>query len=311
MYHVACEDNIVRHSFMPNTIYTKREGGFSPAEVLEFISKERITRCQFVPTMIHSLLQLPNIKEFDLSSLQLILYAGSSMPAELLKRALEVFPCGFAQMYGQTESGPFTTVLRPEDHIMTAPGAKVQRLASSGKPAINYEIRIVDENDRDVPPGEVGEIIGRSEAMTIGYWQMPEASAEKLKNGWLHTGDLGRFDEDGYMYIVERKNDMIISGCVNIYPREIEEVLYKLPAVSEASVIGLPDEHWGEVVKAVIVLKNGDVVSEAEIIDFCGKNLAGFKKPKSVDFWKELPKSATGKILKKDIRKFYEEQAKK
>jgi long-chain acyl-CoA synthetase len=305
MYHVACEDNMSRHSFMPNTIYTKREGGFNPVEVLQFISKERITRCQFVPTMIHSLLQIPNVKDFDLSSLQLILYAGSPMPAELLKKALEVFPCGFAQMYGQTESGPFTTVLKPEDHILDGTAAHLSRLASSGKPAINYEIRIVDDNDNDVPVGEVGEIIGRSEAMTIGYWQMPEATAEKLKNGWLHTGDLGRFDDEGFVYIVERKGDMIISGGVNIYPREVEEVLYKHPAVSEVSVIGLPDEHWGEVVKAVVVLKNGASVSEAEIIEFCSAHLAGYKKPKTVDFWKSLPKSGAGKILKKDIRLHY------
>jgi long-chain acyl-CoA synthetase len=306
MYHVACEDNIVRHSFLPNTIYIKKEGGFNPAEVLEYISKERISRCQFVPTMIHSLIQVPDVGKYDLSSLKLILYAGSSMPVELLKKALTIFPCGFAQMYGQTESGPFTTVLRPEDHILDGTEKSVARLASSGKPALNYEIRIVDENDDDVPIGEVGEIIGRSEAMTIGYWQMPEATAEKLKNGWLHTGDLGRFDEDGYVYIVERKNDMIISGGVNVYPREIEEILYKHPAVSEASVIGLPDEHWGEVVKAVIVLKKGAIATEAEIIEFCGKHLAGFKKPKTIDFWEELPKSSTGKLLKKDIRKHYE-----
>ena len=142
--------------------------------------------------------------------------------------------------------------------------------------------------------------------MMIGYWQMPDETAKKLKNGWLHTGDLGRFDEDGYMYIVERKNDLIISGGVNIYPREIEEVLYGHPAVSEASVIGLPDEHWGEIVKAVVVLKEGSTATEAEIIDFCAKRLAGYKKPKLVDFWKELPKSPQGKILKKEIRKHYE-----
>jgi acyl-CoA synthetase (AMP-forming)/AMP-acid ligase II len=306
MYHVACEDNIVRHSFLPNTIYIKKEGGFNPADVLEYISKEGISRCQFVPTMIHSLIQVPNVEKYDLTSLKLILYAGSSMPVELLKKALTIFPCGFAQMYGQTESGPFTTVLRPEDHILDGTEKSVTRLASSGKPALNYEIRIVDENDNDVQNGEVGEIIGRSEAMTIGYWQMPEATAEKLKNGWLHTGDLGRFDEDGYIYIVERKNDMIISGGVNVYPREIEEILYRHSAVSEASVIGLPDEHWGEIVKAVIVLKIDASATEAEIIEFCGRHLAGFKKPKTVDFWEELPKSSTGKILKKDIRRHYE-----
>jgi acyl-CoA synthetase (AMP-forming)/AMP-acid ligase II len=306
MYHVACEDNIVRHSLLSNTIYTKKEGGFNPPEVLEYIAKEKISRIQLVPTMIHSLIQVPDVSKYDLSSLKLILYAGSSMPVELLKKALAIFPCGFAQLYGQTESGPFTTVLKPEDHIQDGTEKSVARLASSGKPALNYEVRIVDDSDNDVPMGEVGELIVRSEAMMIGYWQMPEETEKKLKNGWLHTGDLAKFDEDGYVYIVERKGDMIISGGVNVYPREIEEVLYRYPAVSEASVIGLPDEHWGEVVKAVIVLKSGAQATEDEIKDFCGKNLAGFKKPKSVDFWKELPKSPQGKILKKDIRKHYE-----
>jgi acyl-CoA synthetase (AMP-forming)/AMP-acid ligase II len=305
MYHVACEDNIVRHTFMPNTFYIKREGGFNSAEVLRYISHERITRCQLVPTMIHSLLQEPDIGQYDLSSLRLILYAGSSMPVELLKKALGAFPCGFAQMYGQTESGPFTTVLKPEDHILNRSEKELKRLASSGRPSINYEIRVVDDNDKDVPRGEVGEIIGRSEAMMKGYWQMPEETEKKLKNGWLHTGDLGRLDEDGYMYVVERKNDLIISGGVNIYPREVEEVLYRHPAISEASVVGTPDEHWGEIVKAVIVLKAGAQASEAEIKEFCGQHLAGYKKPKTVDFWKELPKSPQGKVLKKEIRAHY------
>jgi len=228
------------------------------------------------------------------------------MPAELLRRALEIFPCGFAQLYGQTESGPFTTVLKPEDHVLDGPGAR--RLASSGKAALNYEIRIVDDDDNDVKVGDVGELIGKSEAMTIGYWQMPEATAEKLKGGWLRTGDLAKFDDEGFVYIVERKNDMIISGGVNIYPREVEEVLYAHPAVSEVSVIGLPDEHWGEVVKAVVVLKAGASAEQAEMIDFVGKRLAGYKKPKTVDFWKELPKSPQGKILKKEIRKYYAEK---
>ena len=305
MYHVSCEDNIGRHSFMPNTMFIRREGGFNPADVLSFIEKERITRCQMVPTMIHALLQIPDVERFDLSSLRLIMYAGAPMPVELLKKALQVFPCGFAQMYGQTESGPMTTVLGPEDHVPEGSEERLQRLASAGKPVVSYEIRIVRENGEDVSIGEVGEIIGRSEAMMKGYWQQPEETAKKLKNGWLYTGDLGRFDEDGYIYIVERKNDMIISGGVNIYPREIEEVLYKHPAVSEASVIGVPDEHWGEVAKAIIVLKEGASASEEEIIKFCGEHLASYKKPKSVEFWKELPKSPQGKILKKVIREAF------
>jgi acyl-CoA synthetase (AMP-forming)/AMP-acid ligase II len=306
MYHVACEDNIVRHSFMPNTIHTAREGGFKPEQVLEYISRERITRCQFVPTMIHSLIQVPDLSRYDLRSLRLILYAGSTMPVELLKKALTVFPCGFAQMYGQTESGPVTTILKPEDHVLDGSEKRLARLASSGKAVINYEIRIVDEDDNEVPIGQVGEIVGRSEAMMIGYWQMPEETEKKLRNGWLHTGDLGRMDEDGYVYIVERKNDLIISGGVNVYPREIEEVLYTHPAVSEASVVGVPDEHWGEMVKAIVVLKDRAQATEREIIDFCGERLAGYKKPKSIEFWNELPKSSTGKILKKEIRKHYE-----
>ena len=306
MYHVACEDNIVRHSFMPNTIHIKREGSFKPEQVLEYISRERITRCQFVPTMIHSLIQVPDLGRYDLTNLRLILYAGSSMPVELLKKALAVFPCGFAQMYGQTESGPVITLLKPEDHLLDGSEKRLARLASSGRAIINYEVRIVDEDDNDVPTGQVGEIVCRSEAMMIGYWQMPEETEKKLRNGWLHTGDLGRIDEDGYVYIVERKNDLIISGGVNIYPREIEEVLYSHPAVSEASVVGLPDEHWGEIVKAIVVLRDRAQATEGEIIDFCGRRLAGFKKPKSVDFWNELPKSSTGKILKKEIRTRYE-----
>ena len=309
IYHVAGEDNIVRHSFMPNTVHTRREGRFNPEEVLDYISKQRITRCQLVPTMIHSLLQEPDVGKYDLSSLRLILYAGASMPVELLKKALAVFPCGFAGLYGLTESGPVTTLLKPEDHLLDGSEKSLARLASCGKPVINYEIRIVDEDDNDVPVGEVGEIACKSEAMMVGYWQMPEETARKLKNGWLHTSDLGKLDEDGYMYVVERKDDMIVSGGVNIYPREIEEVLYKHPAVSEASVIGLRDEHWGEVVKAVIVPKKGVRITGVEIIEFCGKNLAGFKKPKSVDFWEELPKSPQGKILKKEIRKHYGSEA--
>ncbi|MBP1730015.1 MAG: acyl-CoA synthetase (AMP-forming)/AMP-acid ligase [Deltaproteobacteria bacterium] len=305
MYHVACEDNIVRHTYMPNTFVIKREGAFNPDEILEIIEKERITRCQLVPTMLHALLQSPNIDRYALNSLRLIVYAGAPMPVELLKRAMERFKCGFAQLYGQTESGPMTTILKPEDHPLEGSPEQLARLASAGKPVVCYEIRIVDDEGRDVGVGEVGEIVGRSEAMMKGYWKLPKETEEKLKNGWLHTGDLGRVDSDGYIYVVERKNDMIISGGVNIYPREIEEVLYQHPAVLEASVIGIPDEYWGESAKAVIVLKQGAQASQEEIIRFCGERLAGFKKPKSVEFWQELPKSPQGKILKKSIREFY------
>ena len=310
VYHVAGEDNIMRHSFMPNTIFLRREGGFNAAEVLKFIEENRVTRCQFVPTMIHTLLQLPDVGQYDLSSLRLIIYTGAPMPVELLKKAMQAFPCRFAQLYGQTESGPVTMLLRPEEHVLDGDEKHLQRLASTGKPVLDYEIRIVNQHGDDVKPGEVGEIIGRSEAMMKAYWQMPEETEKKLKEGWLYTGDLGRCDEDGFIYIVERKNDMIISGGVNIYPREIEEVLYKHAAVSEAAVVGVPDDHWGEAVKAVVVLKESATATGDEIIRFCGEHLAGYKKPRSVEFWSELPKSPQGKILKRVIKESLKEGSK-
>ena len=233
------------------------------------------------------------------------MYAAAPMPVGLLKRALQKFKCDFAQFYGQTESGPLTTILHPEDHVLEGTEQQLQKLGSAGKPVISYEIRVVNERGKDVSVGEVGEIIGKSEAMMKRYWRLPKESAKKLKDGWLHTGDLGRFDEQGYLYIVDRKDDLIISGGVNIYPREVEEVLYQHPSVFEASVIGVPDDYWGEAVKAIIVPRENVIISEEDIIKFCGERLAGYKKPKSVEFWKELPKSPQGKILKKDIRKKY------
>lgn len=302
LYHVAGEDNIMRHSYMPNTIFVRREGAFDAGNVLGSIDSNRITKCQLVPSMIHTLLQFPDLQRFDLSSLRMIIYTGAPMPVELLRKAMEAFPCNFVQLYGQTEAGPFTTVLKPEDHILDGSEKQMRRLASSGKAALDYLIKVVNEKGEDVKGGEVGEIIGKSVAMMKGYWQLPEETKKKLKDGWLYTGDLGRLDEDGYVYIVDRKNDMIISGGVNIYPREIEEVLYKNEAVSEAAVIGVPDEHWGEAVKAVVVLKESTTATGEEIIQFCGAHLAGYKKPKSVEFLKELPKSSQGKILKRVIK---------
>ncbi len=305
MYHISCEDNIGRHIFLPNTYVIQREGAFDPDKVLSGIERERVTRCQFVPTMITSLLQSPNIDKYDLSSLNLMLYASAPMPVELLRQAMDRFKCPFAQMYGQTECGPIISILPPEDHVRNPSEKQLRRLGSVGKPIFTYEARIVDEDERDVITGEVGEIAVRSDAMMKGYWQLPEQTAEKLKGGWLHTGDLGKFDEDGYLYLIERKDDMIISGGVNIYPREIEEVLYSHPAVREAAVIGVPDAYWGEALKAVVAVKSDMTLTADEVIRFCGQRLTSHKKPKSVDFVQELPKTPQGKILRKAIRKKY------
>ena len=255
--------------------------------------------------MISAMLQTEGIEEYDLSVFRLLTYAASPMPVALLKRAMKKFKCQFMQLYGQTESGPLTTVLRPEDHVLHGSEAQMARLASAGRPILTYEVRIVDKDGKDVAPGEIGEIIVRSECMTVGYWNLPEETSKTIKEGWLYTGDFGRFDEEGYVYIVDRKNDMIISGGKNIYPREIEEVLYKHDAILEAAVIGVPDEHWGESVKALVVLKPGKEESEEGIIAFCKENLASYKKPRTVEFRRELPKNPTGKILKRLIRDEY------
>jgi len=227
------------------------------------------------------------------------------MPVELLKRAMRRFKCQFMQLYGQTETGPLTTLLKPEDHVLEGSEAQLAKLASAGRPVLNYEARIVDAQGKDLPVGEVGEIIVRSESMTIGYWRLPEETAKTIRDGWLFTGDFGRLDEDGYIYIIDRKNDMIISGGKNIYPREIEEVLYEHEAVLEAAVIGVPDDHWGESVRALVVLRPGKRATEEDIISFCKENLASYKKPRWVEFRNELPKNPTGKILKRLIRDEY------
>ncbi|MCB2191173.1 MAG: long-chain fatty acid--CoA ligase [Deltaproteobacteria bacterium] len=300
-YHVTFEDRFC-HLLMGNTFVLRREGSFDPAQVLDLLSRHRITICQFVPTMISSMLENKDIETYDLSSLRLILYAAAPMPVELLKRAMGRFQCGFMQFYGQTETGPMTTILRPEDHIIEGTPEQVERLASCGRPVLMFDAKVVDENGKEVAPGEVGELVVRSEAAVGGYWDLPEESAQTMKDGWLHTGDYARKDNEGFIFIVDRKGDMIISGGKNIYPREIEEVLYQHPEVREAMVIGVPDPHWGESVKAIVVLKNGVKVEAQEIIEHCKQNLASYKKPKTVEFWDSLPKSPTGKLLKRVVR---------
>jgi long-chain acyl-CoA synthetase len=303
-YHITFTDNL-RHILMGNTIVIRREGSFEPTEVLALLAAEEITTCQFVPTTVNAMLQVESLDNFDLSRFRLLIYAASPMPVELLKKAMKKFKCQFFQLYGQTETGPATTALRPDDHILDGSEAQLARLASAGKPLVDYELRIVNHEGQDVPVGDVGEIIVRSEAMTSGYWNLPEETAGTIQDGWLYTGDFGKFDDERFVYLVDRKHDMICSGGKNIYPREIEEVIYTHEAVLEAAVIGIPHEYWGEAVKALVVLKGGMNATEAEIISLCQENIANYKKPKSVEFVDQLPKSPTGKILKRVIREQY------
>ena len=307
MHHVAFEDNLGRCFFLPNTavVYDRP---FDPGRVIQTLERERISSCLMVPTMISALVHHPDIEKADLSRLKRLYYVGSPMPLELLRKSmsvLEKFGTGFCQQYGQTESGPLSTILPPEDHVADGPPEKVRRLASAGRPVLDYEVRIVGPEGEDLPPGEVGEIALRSVAIMKGYWEMEEKTAQTLRDGWLHTGDLGTFDEDGYVYLIDRKNDMIISGGENVYPREVEEALYQHPAVREATVVGVPDDYWGETVKAVVALHKGETLSEEELREFCKGRLASYKRPKSIEIWEDLPKNATGKLLRRKVRERY------
>ena len=305
--HVSFESNLGRCFLMPNTAVLWR-GSFDPEAVLSMLSKEKITMGAFVPTTLNALVRVPDIRRFDLSSLRLIVYAGAPMPLELLKRALKVFePLGirFLQHYGLTESGPSITVLPPEDHVIDESDPRAARLTSAGRAVLDCRVRIVTEEGIDVAPGEVGEIISKSDTIMKGYWDLPEVTKEKVRDGWLYTGDLGKSDEDGYIYLVDRKGDMIIRGGENIYPREIEEVLYTFPGILEATVIGVPDEVWGESIKALVVMREGITISGRDIINFCGERLADYKKPQTVEFCRDLPKNRPGKILKRTLREQY------
>lgn len=280
--------------------------GFDARGTLQAIQDHRISDIHIVPTHLAVMLDLPDFEKYDISSIKRMFYAASPMPQELLKKGLKIWGPIFVQAYGQTESGPVISWLHGRDHYVLDKPPEVQvRLSSCGQPALTCHARIVDERGNDLPPGEIGEIVVKSRHNMLGYWNKPEYTAETIMNEWLHTGDMGRYDEEGYIYIVDRKKDMIISGGENIYPREVEEVLYRHPAVLECCVIGIPDSKWVESVHAVVSLKNGMTVTPENLIEFCKKNLARYKAPKSVEILEALPKSSAGKILKRVLREKY------
>jgi long-chain acyl-CoA synthetase len=287
-----------------NVIMTQRS--FDPGPVLQAIQEERVTDMQIVPTQLNVLLSHQDLGAYDVSSLNRIYYAASPMPVELLRRGLEVFGPIFAQGYGQTESGPQIATLPKEAHQVLDKPPEAQRVLNScGQPSLGVHVRVVDENNDDVEPGKVGEIIAQSESIMVEYWKRPEETRDTIIDGWLHTGDLAYYDEKGFIYIVDRKKDMIVTGGENVYSREVEDVIYKHPAVAEAAVIGVPDRVWVERVHALVVLKTGATASGDEIIGFCKERLASYKAPKSVELVESLPKNPQGKILKKEIRTKY------
>jgi acyl-CoA synthetase (AMP-forming)/AMP-acid ligase II len=268
------------------------------------IERDKITFTNLVPTTIQMLLASDVSKKYDLGSLEVLLYGGSPIPEPVLREAMQRFPkCGFRQTFATTETGCAGTVLEPSEHRLALENVEKKHLLQScGRPQTNVDVQIVDDNWNFLSADEVGEIAIRTEANMVGYWQNDAATERTLRDGWLRTGDMARMDADGYLYLVDRKNDMIVSGALNVYPSEVERILQEHPAIFEVAVIGVPSEKWGEEVKAIVVLKEGANVEAKDIIQFCEGKLAGFKKPKTVEFVEKLPRNLTGKILKKDLR---------
>ncbi len=278
----------------------------SLAKIFELIQDEKCTHINLVPTIYGWMVDSPDVDKYDLSSLRLCSYAGSLFPTEVLKKCIKKFGNKFGQGYGATETaGAAIAMLAPEDHYLEGPKSKY--LVSAGKSSPCSRVKIVDGDDRTLGPGARGEICAKGKHIMMGYWKNPEANKAALIDGWYHTGDIGYMDEEGYLYMTDRKADMIISGGENVYPAEVENVIYRHPAVSECSVVSAPDAKWGEIVQAVVVLKPGEKATEDEIIEHCRKTLAGYKCPKAVAFWDSIPKTIVGKIIKKDIKaKFWE-----
>ena len=274
---------------------------FDPTKVLDFFEQSGITKLFMVPAAMQFVVRQPRARSVDFSRLKYMLYGASPIPAALLKECIEVFKCGFVQMYGMTETTGTIVALPPEDHV-----EGLDRMRSAGKALPGIELAILDVNGNRLPPGEVGEIATRSGSNMAGYWNLPEATARTLgPDGWLRTGDAGYMDSDGYLYIHDRIKDMIISGGENIYPAEVESAICDHPDVAEVAVIGIPDEKWGEAVKAIVVMKQGKSATATDIINFTRERIAGFKTPKSVEFIEALPRNPSGKILRRHLRDPY------
>ena len=278
---------------------------FDPEQALRHIAEDAVNQVLFVPTMLGAVLDHPDLPETNVSSITNILYGAAPMNPTMLKRGLEVFSnARFTQLYGMTETSPTATVLHSSEFTGKVGGEG--RMTSVGRPLLGTEVRIMNSSNSEAERGEVGEICTRGPGVMLGYWNQPEATAEAMRDGWMYTGDGGYMDDDGFVFLADRLKDMIITGGENVFSVEVESVLTMHPAVQQCAVVGKPDEKWGEAVHAVVVLHDGKVADEAELIAFCRERLTAFKCPRSVEFDDEpLPLSAAGKILKREIRERY------
>jgi long-chain acyl-CoA synthetase len=265
---------------------------FDPAKALEIIERDKITIFEGVPTMYNAMLAVEDRERYDTSTLRLCLSGGAAMPAETMRSFEEAFSCKILEGYGLSETSPVASFNHPD---------RERKPGSIGTPNEGVEMKVVDDDGNEVDQGEVGEIVIRGHNVMKGYWKRDEATEEAIKDGWFHTGDMAKVDEDGYFFIVDRKKDLIIRGGYNVYPREIEEVLYEHPAIQEAAVIGVPHDELGEEVGAAIVLKEGEELDSDEVKSYVKEQVAAYKYPRKVWFLDELPKGPTGKILKREI----------
>jgi len=284
---------------------------FDPERVFECIQTHGVSDLLLVVTMLKAVLEHPGRKNYDLSRLKSISYGAAPMPESIIREALKEFPgVGFYQGYGQTEMAPLMGFLKPEDHDLDGPNT--HRLRAAARPAIGIEMKIVDLDLNELARNETGEVMVRGPNAMLGYWNKPEQTAETLVDGWVRTGDAGYLDEDGYLYLVDRVKDMIISGGENIYSAEVEKALDSHPEVDDAAVIGIPDEKWGETVHAIVILKSGATATQEDIIQHCRREIAAYKCPRTVEFRTEpFPLSGVGKVLKNEMRKPYWQEGQK
>ncbi len=276
---------------------------YDPEIAFEAIEKHRVTAIKTIPTVLIRLLDAPDVRKRDLRSVRTIFYGAEPMQVNRLREAYQIFGPIFVQGYGQMEAAASISVLKKEEHFFEDP-QKQKVLRSVGRPMTFVQVRVVDDQDKELPPGEIGELIVTGDHIMIGYLNRPEETAKKMRNGWIYTGDLGTFDEEGYLYLTGgRKSEMIISGGLNIYPNEVEQVLCQHPAIREAAVIGVLDPKWGEAVTACVVVREGQKTSPDELIDFCKDRLVHYKCPRVVEFLSELPRTGAGKVAYGDLRK--------
>ena len=303
MYHAAA--GIASFSAISGGGSLLIQEDFIPPEVVRAMDEENVAIALLVPAMIQAcLVMVPDVADRQYSNLRGVVYGASPIAPDTLKQAMAAFKSDFMQGFGMTETTAVISIMSAEDH-QRAVTDRPELLLSAGRPVLGCEVRIVGEDDQPLPNGEIGEIIAYGPQLMSGYWNLADETASALRGGWMHTGDAGRVDDDGYIYIQDRVKDMIVSGGENVYPAVVEAALFAHPAVADVAVIGIPDEQWGETVKAIVVLREGESATPEDLMEFCGDKLGGFERPRSVDFIEAIPRNASGKVLKRELRDPY------